>query len=84
MTPEERIESHEQWLHSMESQQAQFAANLVVLERKQEAGQDQINQIAGILLRVAQRMEEIAEAQRKLQEAVDQYIRFRGDGKQTN
>jgi hypothetical protein len=29
-------------------------------------------------------MEEIAEAQRKLQEAVDQYIRFRGDAKQTN
>jgi hypothetical protein len=29
-------------------------------------------------------MDEIAEAHRRLEETVDQYIRFRGDGKQTN
>ena len=88
MSIEERIELHEQWLLSMESNQSQFAANLAELERKQEQNQQQINQITEILSVVAQSQVALQaateEAIRRLAETVEQYIRFRGDGRPQN
>ena len=84
MTLEERIELHDQWLRSMESNQSQFAASLAALDGMMESTQDQINQITGILGQVVQHMAALAEEHRKLAETVDRYIRFGGDGGQQN
>ncbi len=102
MTPEERIELHDQWLLSMESNHSQFAANLAALERemqrfREEVGEfrdearEQISEIREILLEVVQHqanlssnMATLAEQHRKLEEAVEQYIRFRSNGSQSN
>ncbi len=95
MTPEERIELHDQWLLSMESNHSQFAANLAALERdlqtfKDEA-REQMSDIREVLLEVVQHqanlssnVASLAEQLRALKDAVEQYIRFRGNGRQEN
>ena len=88
MTLEERIELHDQWLRSMESNQSQFAAGLAASERRMEAFEEQvtgkINQITEILAQVVQHMAALTARVDKLAETVDHYIRFRGDGQQAN
>ena len=95
MTVEERVEMHEQWLLSMESNQSRFVENLAALGRERQAFQQevrqQIDQITVILGQVVQhqailsaRMTELAGRVDQLAETVDRYIRFRGDGREQN
>ncbi len=95
MTPEERIELHDQWLLSMESNHSQFAAHLAALERDMERFRDeareQMSEIREVLLTVVQHqvnlssnVASLAEQLRALKEVVEQYIRFRGNGRQEN
>jgi hypothetical protein len=95
MTLEERVEMHEQWLLSMESNHSQFAAQLVEMEREraefERESREKFTQISQILEQVVQhqailstRMAELAEQQRQLAENVNRYIRFRGNGQEPN
>ncbi len=98
MTLEERIELHEQWLRSMESNQTQFVANMATLDRR-------LNELSRIVVTLGQNktvlftamanfssgmddlraeMKALAEQHRKLEDTVDRYIRYRGNGKQEN
>ena len=83
MTLEQRIEMHEQWLLSMESNQSQLAASLAALGRNTQAFQEEVRQqfgqITGILEQVVRhqavlsaRMTELAEHQRHLAEQLRQ------------
>ena len=84
MTLEERIELHEQWLLSMESNHSQFAADLAALGREAQETREQISQITGILAQVVQNQAVLSANLAALTETVNQYIRFRSDGKPEN
>jgi septal ring factor EnvC (AmiA/AmiB activator) len=91
MSLEERIELHEQWLRSMESNQAQFAENLGRLEgsmsrleqnlaNHQKVFAEQIMALTGGLARLAEEHLKGQERLQRLEDLVERYIRFRGNG----
>ncbi len=95
MTFEERLEWHGQWLKAIESNQMEFAAGMVRLERKHEELQEQfhqsnrefnskISQITDILLVLSERLDQLRVRVDQLTDTVDRYIRFRGDAQPSN
>ncbi len=91
MSLEERVEMHDQWLRSMESNHSQMASSLAELERQLEAltqlvlslGQNQ-SVLFSAMARLSSEMEALAAQHRKLEETVERYIRFRGNGQPEN
>ena len=112
MTLAERIELHEEWLRSMESNHAQFAADMAVLDRRLDLlsqivvtqGQNlnavtialaslttRVDGLAASLESLTARVDDLAaevkagaEQHRKLEETVERYIRYRGNGRPEN
>ena len=95
MDLEERIELHDQWMRSMESHHSQFAANLAALERKHELlsqimitlGQNQsvlFQALASLTTTVEETNREHDRRMKRLEELIERYIRFRGDGQSQN
>ena len=87
MSPEERLEFHEQWLHSLESNQQQIMADVAAVTRNQVILSEGLAQVVGVLVQVttslaavAEETRTLAEDLRKLKEIVERYIQFRGDG----
>jgi hypothetical protein len=86
MTPEQRFELHEQWLRSMDSNHAQLVEDLDRMaehldELKQHLASVQ-RTFADQIVALATGHLQIQQELRDLREAVDRYIRFRGDGNQ--
>ena len=105
MTPEERLELHEQWLLSMESNHSQMSADLAELK-------DGLIELKDVVVDLARRQDQVSQVMltlgqnqsvlfmamasltgnldrltgevRELRDAVDRYIRFRGDGQPQN
>ncbi len=86
MTPEERFEMHEQWLHSMDSNHAQFAeelANQRQLFSEELASQRQLlSELLGAVATIATHMSGLAQGLAELRAIVETHIRFHGDGNQ--
>ena len=79
---------HEQWLLSIESNLSRLANTV---ERYQKQTGEILNTLAGTMVTLAERMDTLAarmvtlaEQHRKLEETLERYIRFRGDGSQKN
>ncbi len=78
MTIEERVELHDQWLLSMESNQSQMSASLAELARKQDRltelvltfGQNQ-SVLFSSMARLTTEMEALVEQHRKLEQTVE-------------
>ncbi len=82
MTIEERIELHEQWVLSMESKLSRVTDQQALFEVHQTRLAETMTQLAGALVALAGRMDVLAEQHRKLEETVERYIRFRGNGRE--
>ena len=87
MTPEERWEMHEQWLHSLDSNLGHVTEKLDRVSDKLDRVSDNLDRVTEKLDRVAGYVVILAEDQvktrqelRELRELVDRYIRYRGDG----
>ena len=80
MSPEERLEFHEQWLHSLESNQQQIMADVAAVTRNQVIFSEGLVQVVGVMVQVTTSLAAVAEDLRKLKEIVERYIQFRGDG----
>lgn len=84
MSIEERIELHEQWLRSMESNHSQISADLAAVTRNQAVFAENQALLAATMVAIAEEWRKLEEAHRRLEETVDRYIRFRGNGQQQN
>ena len=86
MTPEERFELHEQWLRSLESNQAQFAENLGRMEghlaNYQKVFAEHMVTVAMNQAAFAAALARHTEEMGELRELVERYIRHRGNGNQ--
>ncbi len=79
MTPEERFEMHEQWLHSMDSNHAQFAEELA---NQRQLFSEQLSELLGAVATIATHMSGLAQGLAELRAIVETHIRFHGDGNQ--
>ena len=98
MSIEERMEFHDQWLRSLESSHSQIVADLAATDRRLTQltelvftlGQNQaalMGALASLTSRVddlTAKVDRIAEHHLKLEETLERYIRFRGNGGQKN
>jgi chromosome segregation ATPase len=89
MSLEERIELHEQWIRSIESNLSRVSDQQAVFEVHQARLTEAMTQLAAALVTLAGRMDTLAgrmdalaEQHRKLVETVERYIRFRGNGRE--
>ncbi len=96
MSLEERIEFHEQMSRSIESnlhEVVEEQARLAEAQTRQEKAQAQLTeglvQLTQVVLRLGERqavteasLAALADEHRRLEGLIQQYIRFRGDGKQ--
>ena len=89
MTPEARLEMHEQWLQSLDSYHhqitedlAKVAADLSRVERAQAQFAEHMVVVGQNQALFAVSLAKLTEEVRELRETVDRYIRSRGDGNQ--
>ena len=89
MTIEERIELHEQWLHSIESNLSRVVDDLAAVTRNQVTFSDALavlaNNQAGFVAGMAHltaRVNDLAEQHRKLEQALEKYFRLHGNGRE--